>query len=470
MTTVALNRVVLSGVIVVLLSLGKSESAGANTVVTRWNDVALEAIRTIKPTPPVTARALAITHTCMFDAWAAYDAKAIGTRFAGTLRRPVAERTVNNKSKAISFAAKTCLSDLFPTRKASFDNLMRRLGYDPNDKTVSNIDPANIGKKMANAVLSFRHHDGSNQLGDIHPGSYSDYTGYKPVNTYNHIVNPDHWQPLLVNGKLQTFITPFWGRVKPYALTSDKQFRSVMLPPVSYKKDPKRYEMQARQILEYTAHLTDEKKAIAEYWADGPNSELPPGHWTLFASYVSDRDHHTLDQDIKLFFAMTNAIFDASIACWDNKRFYDYVRPITAIHFLFAGQTVESWNGTVDGADWQPYQVSTFPTPPFAEYSSGHSIFSTAGAETLKLFTGSDYFGQSATVLEGSSHVEPGIVPAKDIILYWATFSDAAAEASISRRYGGIHFVDGDLESRKIGRLVAHQAWIKSLKYFGNKK
>jgi len=212
------------------------------------------------------------------------------------------------------------------------------------------------------------------------------------------------------------------------------------------------------------------KKVIAEYWADGPSSELPPGHWGLFAQFVSERDHHSVDQDVKLFFAMSNAVLDASIASWQAKRHYDYVRPVTAIHYLFEGKTVHSWQGDIDGADWKPYQAASVVTPPFPEYYSGHSIFSAAAAETLKLFTGSDYFGNSVTIPAGSSRVEPGTVPATDITLYWATFTDAADEAGISRRFGGIHFIDGDLVSRKIGRMIGKQAWEKSLKYFNSSR
>ncbi len=105
-------------------------------------------------------------------------------------------------------------------------------------------------------------------------------------------------------------------------------------------------------------------------------------------------------------------------------------------------------------------------TPPFPEFNSGHSTFSAAGAEILKSFTGSDAFGASATVQAGSSKVEPGAVPAADVTLSWATFSDAADQAGISRRYGGIHFVQGDLRGRSGGRLVGAQVWAKALTYF----
>ncbi|HRI40000.1 MAG TPA: vanadium-dependent haloperoxidase, partial [Nitrospira sp.] len=143
-----------------------------------------------------------------------------------------------------------------------------------------------------------------------------------------------------------------------------------------------------------------------------------------------------------------------------------------AIHFLFAGQQVRAWAGPglgtrmIDGANWQPYQAATIVTPPFPEYVSGHSIFSGSAAKVLKLFTGSDRFGASVTIHAGESKVEPGIVPASDVTLHWRTFSDAADEAGISRRYGGIHFVDGDLQSRKMGKKIGKQAWQKALTYF----
>jgi hypothetical protein len=444
----------------------QSGNAGADTIVTQWNDAALNAIRTTHPGPPIVARALAITHTCMFDAWAAYDAKAKGTQLGRKLRRPVSEQTNDNKKKAISFAAYRCLSDLFPSEITTFDTLMGTLGYDKNDLSNDQTQPSGIGNVAAAAVIAFRHEDGSNQLGNKNGGApYSDYTGYTPVNTPTQINDPDRWQPLQVGLNTQQFIAPHWGLVKPYAVKV-KQFRKNASEPAYNATNPEKYAEQAKQVLEYSAHLTDEKKVIAEYWADGPSSELPPGHWALFAEFVSERDNHGIDDDVKMFFAMTNAVLDASIVAWDAKVYFDYVRPVTAIHFLYNNQTIESWDGSILGQNWKPYQAASVVTPPFAEYYSGHSIFSRAAAETLKLFTGSDYFGHSVTIQQGSSAVEPGTVPAQDIVLYWATFKDAADEAGISRRYGGIHFIDGDINARELGAKVAQVAWKKSQKYF----
>src|SRR5207249_8122547 len=133
------------------------------------------------------------------------------------------------------------------------------------------------------------------------------------------------------------FIAPHWGRVVPFAVTSDSQFRP---PEVGNPFPFGGYRVQAEHILDYSARLTDIQKAIAEYWADGPKSGLPPGHWMLFGQFVSRRDGHTLDQDVKLFFALANAVFDAGIVAWDCKRAYDYVRPVTAVHYARAPLSV----------------------------------------------------------------------------------------------------------------------------------
>ena len=341
-----------------------------------------------------------------------------------------------------------------------------------------------------NAVLTFRHTDGSNQLGTLTVSRvpYADYTGYVPVNLpstvpvsdRSTIKDPDHWQPLTYfNGtKVVTpaFVGAQWYKVRPFAMPSADQFLPFVTQfgPALYGSDG--YVQQAQELVDISANLTDEQKVIAEYWANGPHSELPPGHWDLFAQFVSARDHHSVDEDVKMFFALTNAIFDAGIAAWDAKRACDSVRPVTAISFLFHDQQIRSWGGpgketiTMEGSQWIPYQPSTFPTPPFPEYVSGHSAFSAAGATVLAFFTGSERFGDSVTFAPGTSNTEPGITPAQPVTLRWKTFHDAADEAGISRRYGGIHFKRGDIVGRAIGDLVGFQAWEKAQTYFNERR
>jgi len=452
----------------------------ADSAVTSWNGQALQAIRDTHPGPPIVARMLTIVNTCMYDAWACYDSTATGpTDHAlslNTMRRPAGERTPANKEKAVSYAAYRALVDLFPqpAQVAMFRAAMIAGGYDPDDASTNTATPQGIGNVIAQTVLAFRHADGSNQLGDLHPGAYTDYSGYVPVNDSTHINDPNRWQPLRPAGAAadQKFIAPFWENVLPYALTSPAQFDAQVPPPVTTTSDFAAYRLQALQVLQYSAHLTDRQKVAAEYWADGPNSELPPGHWILFAQFVSHRDGYAIGDDAKMFFAMTNAILDASVLSWHLKRKYDYVRPVTAIRYLFAGRQVPAWGGPyqgtrrIDGANWKPYQAASIVTPPFPEYISGHSVFSRSAADTLALYTGSDVFNASVTIPAGSSVVEPGAVPAAPVTLSWATFTAAADEAGISRRYGGIHFVAGDVYSRQVARLIATQAWAKTLTYF----
>lgn len=451
-------------------------AAPEDNVVLQWNDAVLQAIRETRPAPTVVARAFAVVHTAMYDAWAPYDERAVGTQLGHRLRRPVAERTLANKEEAISYAAYRAATDLFPTRAALFTDLMRSLGYDPAYLGEDVRDGAGVGNLAARVLLEFRHRDGSNQLGDLNPGAYSDYTGYRPVNTPDLVVDVTKWQPLRVpNGQggftVQSFATPHWSRVTPFALRRAAQFRPEPPPPANSEA----FREQVREAIAYSAGLTDTQKTIAEYWADGPATETPPGHWMLFARFVSARDGHTLDQDVKLFFALGNALLDASIVCWDAKRFYDCVRPITAIRTLYAGKQIRAWGGPgqgtqlIDGKDWRPYQPATFVTPPFPEFTSGHSLFSSASSVVLRLFTGSNVFGYSTTIAAGSSRIEPGLTPAAPVTLSWATFTDAADEAGLSRCYGGIHFRDADLVSRELGLEVGALVWRQANAYFNGR-
>ena len=433
-----------------------------------WDDAILQGIIDTPQGPTVAARAIAVAHTAMFDAWSAYDTAAVPTRPHRGWRRPPAEATDAHKAEAVSYAAYRALVDLFPGETAAGGALMAQLGYDPTDVSTDPSTPAGVGNLAAHSVLAMRHSDGSNQLGDLHPGAYSDYTGYAPVNPPTAIQDPNRWQPqLVVNGQgqivAQTYTTPQWGLVTPFSMSSGSEHRPGL--PVQYP-DPQ-YKAQADELIAISAGLTDFQKVSAEFFADGPGTEFPPGHWALFAQFVSRRDAHTLDQDVALFFALGNALLDASICAWDAKRAYDSVRPITAIHYLYAGQMILAWGGPflgtqlIPGENWKPYQLGTVVTPPFPEFFSGHSVFSAAGAEILRSFTGSDAFGYSVLIPKGSSRAEPGLVPAADLTLSWATFSVCADAAGMSRRYGGIHFQLGDLTGRSLGRVVGAQAWAK---------
>lgn len=459
-----------------------------STISVTWANSALEAIRNLghNPSPlerarigpPMVARSLAILHTAIFDAWAIYDPQALPTQ----LRLPSKPAgTDAQRIRAMSQAAFRILSDQFPSELAIFEATMTGLGFPLNSASRDANLPEGIGNLAADAVLAYTADDGANQRGNLTPSGvpYADYTGYASVNPpivtlqpspLADLPHPERWQPLAYQDaahvlRVPGFIGPQWERVRAFALTSASQFRPN--PPVAITSQA--FLDQARHVIGVQEKLETKQKVIAEYWADGPSSELPPGHWELFAAFVSNRDSHTLHQDAKMFFALANAIHDAAIATWEAKRYYDYVRPVTAIRHLFHGKKIKGWNGhgihTIFGEAWQPYQVPTFPTPPFPEFTSGHSGFSMAAAEVLKRFTGSDAFGASYTQ-PVPLRVEPTLAAAVGVTLKWSTFSEAALEAGESRLYGGIHFYEGNVVGLSLGRKVGAQAFDKAQGYW----
>ena len=480
------------------------------TISVLWDQAVQQAVINTSPGPTIASRAYGIVHTAIFDAWAAYDLTAISTQLGDDLQRPETEVIDENKQEAISYAAYRVLENLFPSQSAIFDGLMRDLGYDRDNTTTDTTTPAGIGNVSAQALLDFRNNDGSHQLGNDPNGDgtpYSDITNYQPVNSPDEIVNIESWTPEFVpigdaTGSTQRFLTPQWGEVIPFALDSGSEFRPVAPEPfllvdgivdleaqtitvedgsilnidlslIGPVINPE-FINQATEVIEFSANLTDEQKLIAEFWEDGGGTSFPPGTWMSFGQFVSARDENSLDDDVKLFFGLGNAVFDAGIATWEAKVFYDYTRPVRAIRELgelgligefnadLGGFAIEAWQPsegtqTILATDFLTYQTpGSDPSPPFAEYTSGHSSFSAAGAEILRLFTGSDEFGASVTFAPGESRFEPGITPSEEITLDWETFSEAADEAGVSRLYGGIHFDDGDIHSRSLGVEVGN--------------
>jgi hypothetical protein len=276
----------------------------------------------------------------------------------------------------------------------------------------------------------------------------------------------------------QAPLTPQWGNVKSFSSLAALEMK--VFPPA---KTTTETDLALADTNLGGGPEGDRKKVTAEYWADGGGTAFPPGHMAVFAQYLCRQKGNNLDTDVKFFFAMGNAMLDASIASWYLKYKFDWWRPITAIRYQYKDKPVTSWLGpngnpangnfgTVQGQDWKPYQEATVVTPPFPEYVSGHSTFSAAGNVILVGFTGSDNFGGSVTIskkmpdgITDWSKIEPG-TPANPVTLYWPTFTAAANDAGISRRYGGIHFKTGDLQGRLLGNGVGQNVWSKAQSYF----
>ncbi len=460
------------------------------TAAYRWVDVMLEVtgreVDKVGARPTIISRQMAIPMTAMFEAWVAYDEKAVGPLLGAKLRRPAAERTLANKETAIAHAMYLTLVDLFPADEAWLAEQMRGLGQDPQLVSDDPATPAGIGRAAALAVLAARRDDGSNQRGDMKGGNgqpYADYTGYAPKNPGAAIVDPDRWQPIpFDDGKGGTivpgFLTPHWFKVKPFVIERSDQFRPPPPPLVGSKE----LLAETDECIALNGSLTLEQKAIVEFMRDGPRSTGQSGHWLQFAQDVSRRDKHDLDRDVKLFFAIGNVAADAFIAAWEAKRYYDSSRPWTLVRHYHGKDDIVGYLGgckgvgTIKGDAWWPYSPRTFPTPPFPGYPSGHSTVSAASSKILELFTGSDEYGAFARH-EAGIYTEPECStaqmqakegkPATDvpqsraIVLQLPTFSATAQMAGISRVMGGYHIQADNKEGLALGYDVAEYSWTK---------
>ena len=467
------------------------------TAAYEWLDLLLEAsgrdaVRN-KPRPTILSRTDAIILTAMYDAWAAYDAKANGTRLGGTLRRPEKERTEANKVAAIGYAATRALLWVYPDDAEWIKAKAKSKGIKADNMTTDPATPAGVGNTAAAALIEFRKHDGSNQLGDEPTGNgkpYSDTTGYAPADATAADFDWTRWQPIpFADGKGGTvtpgYLTPQWGTVTPVMLERGDQFR----PPAPPKWGSEQLNRDIEEAASVNAHLTIEQKAVVEFMREGPRSTGQSGHWLQCAQDVSRRDHNNLDQDIKLFFAVGNTVMDAFIASWEAKRYYDTGRPYWWVRHYFKGKQIRAWLGPgkgfgqILGDNWIPFSPDTFVTPPFPGYVSGHATASGAASRMLELFTGSDHYGavayQSAGQLTGEAGFSAAQMQAQDgvaapisdkiVRLPMPTFTSKAEMAAMSRLWGGFHIRTDNDEGLILGRRVAMYSWPKYQALFDGK-
>ncbi|MFS4415884.1 vanadium-dependent haloperoxidase [Maribacter sp. 2307ULW6-5] len=458
----------------------EKEPLGKNNVAYQWGEMALEATaldtERFFPRPTITSRYLGLIFTAVFDAWSRYDDKAIPVFLKEVPRQPETERTLRQKEIAISYAALRTMEEYYYSDKALFQRFMEdSLGLDPMDTSTDPNTAVGIGNLAAQAVIAARKNDGANQYGE-EAGSngepYANYVGYRPVNTADENVDINRWQPkYFSDGEGGSFapecLTPFWDKVRPMALTSPDQFRPGPPPLVGSEQ----LAQEVAEVVEMQGKLTDEEKALVEFMRDGPKSVQQAGHWLKFAQDVSRRDRHTLDQDVKMYFYNQVVAMDAFIASWDSKMYYDYARPYALVHEYYGGKTITGWGGPgkgmvqMDGSQWRPYSPDIFLCPPFPSYTSGHSTVSAGCAEALKLWTGSDHFGEQVTLVAGAL-TEPDHLGAQ-VTLTFPTFTETAEMAGISRVLGGYHIQADNVAGLQLGRDVAHEVWKFYKKHVG---
>jgi hypothetical protein len=535
-----------------------------------WDEALLHAIERDTPAPTVHARNLFHVSAAMWDAWAAYDSQADGWLVrekveAGDVpaAREAAMSYAAYRLLLHRYSYASGLQETFDELVATLEGLCYRIDY----VETEGDSPAALGNRIAAAYIERGREDGANE-----PLRYADptYKPANPPLVVEEpgteMRDPNSWQPLALArivaqngipqpGSVQSFVGPHWGHVAGFALpASDEGVPIDSGPPPRLDGSRGRgYKRDALAVIQRSSNLDprdgvsidigpgargdnslgandghghdvnpatgkpyaanvvprgDFARALAEYWADGPRSETPPGHWNSVANEVSDSpgfvrriggrgsEVDRLEWDVKLYLALNGAVHDAAVAAWGLKGHYDSVRPISMIRYLGernqlptvrglverrGGDTyVRAWAGFpenpatqasgvrwIRAVDWVPYQLPTFVTPAFAGYVSGHSTFSRAAAEVLTAFTGSSYFPgglYEVPVPRGALKIEEG--PSRDLTLQWATYFDAADAAGQSRLWMGIHVPPDDFGGRRVGAQCGKDAWMLARRYF----
>ena len=403
-----------------------------------------------------------------FDAVAPYHPTAVGV-YSRLGRRPASERATNsNMNIALIYASYRMLNSLLPNHNAEWRAMLMSVGLNPDDAQENTVTPVGIGNMAGNAVVAARERDGMNQLGDeggrrYNRQPYADYLGYEPLNTAYELKDPSRWQPNIItmgNGifRVQQFVTPQFRVTRPYSYQNPNRFNA----PRPVKSDPhgpqgrQAYVQQADEVLMASANLTDEMKAKTELF---DNKIRALGFSVLF---VSQSRGLPLDQFIQLDFLTNLAAFDTGIAVWNEKHKWDAVRPFSAIRYIYGDRPVTAWGGPGKGkvtdlpaSQWRSY-LNTADHP---EYPSGSASFCSAHSQAARRFLGSDVLGWAVPIPKGISVIEPGVTPANDIVLSWATWSDFERDCGLSRLWGGVHFLSSITAGHDLGRQIGNIAY-----------
>ena len=236
-----------------------------------------------------------------------------------------------------------------------------------------------------------------------------------------------------------------WNTMSPFVLDSAAQFTPPR-PPLFSKDTNSVFFKQVKEVYAISKNLTEEQKLIARYWDDNPfvmehsghlmfaNKKITPGgHWMGIAAIAAKETKADAVKTAQAYSLTAIALFDAFIACWDEKYRSNYIRPVTVID-----ESIEQ--------TWSPF----LQTPPFPEYTSGHSTITRSAAVVLTNLYGDHFAFQDTSDLRYIG-----------LQRHFDSFVQAADEASISRVYGGIHYrnsVDqGANTGRKVGELIVEK-------------
>jgi hypothetical protein len=284
-----------------------------------------------------------------------------------------------------------------------------------------------------------------------HVLAWANTDGYRETRTYPKYTvtdEPGRWiptPPAYLDG-----IEPHWNQIRPFVLTSADQFRPP--PPTAFSMDEgSAFYEEALEVYTTGESLTDEQAEIAAFWDCNPyvmntrghvmfaiKKISPGGHWIGITAIASRMAGADMVKAAEAYALTSIALSDAFISSWDEKYRSNLVRPETVI------------NRHID-EDWMPL----LQTPPFPEYTSGHSVISTAAAIALTQVYGDNF------AFDDTTEVEYGL-PVRS----FGSFAEASAEAAISRLYGGIHYMpaieDGVEQGRNVGNFVIDNISLRS--------
>lgn len=397
-------------------------------VVTDFNEAALASIRASATPPPAAARHLAMLHAAIYDA-----VNGVLRTHEAYLVAPAAAHNAAAEAAA-AVAGHDVLTALYPARAAVFAALRDRhlRGVPARARRAAG---AVWGARVAAEILAARSADGATATAPW-PGSNE----------------PGVWRPTIsFGGIVRPALLPLWGQVTPFALESADQFR----PPAPPALSSRQYAAEVAQVRALgrldSVVRTHEQTEIALFWSYGPGSATPPGHWNQIAQTVASNEGNTLAQNARLFALLNLAMADAAIVSWDCKYAFQLWRPITAIHLA----DTDGNPRTASDPSWLPL----LETPPFPEYTSGHSTFSGAAAMVLLLFYGRDRVAFAAV-----SDDLPGVTRA------YGGFWEAALESGMSRIYGGIHFMSANVQGLLTGARTGAYVMRHRLEPLGRKR
>ncbi|MDX2147886.1 MAG: vanadium-dependent haloperoxidase [Planctomycetota bacterium] len=395
--------------VVASLTLATGSRNARADVIADWNRIALDAIRAERTPPPRASRALAMVHAAMYDAVNATNQTHAMYSYRGS------GDSLADARAAAACAAERVLRDLFPAQAGTFSAAFAT-SMNAIPDGLAKTRGVTLGDRVGASMLASRANDNSNATVPYTPGSA-----------------PGQWRP--TPGAFAPALLPNWPLVTPFAMTSGSQFRQGP-PPALTSAEYAAALNQVKELGSASSTLrTAEQTQIAHFWADGPGTETPPGHWNSIARDVGAQRGNTLHENARMLALLNIALADAAIVSWDMKYEYNLWRPVTAIREA----DTDANDLTLADPTWTPL----ISTPPFPEYTSGHSTFSATAATVL-----AGFFGTNDVAFTTDSDGLAGVT--RSFNGFW----QAAEEAGMSRIYGGIHFMFGNNVGLHSGRLL----------------